>query len=318
MQRGEEIERFKSEINLSAYAATEGFMLDRKKSSRNSAIMRSSTGDKIIVARFPNQHWVYFSVHDDFDKGTIIDFVQNRKGGSIGEVRRTLRPWLQGKGLDAIDIASYVSELEPITRDLASVRARYEAMMSISEAPAYLKTRCLPEKLVLHPRFSDRIRIDQHKNVIFPHFNLLGLCGYEVKNQNFTGFAPGAEKGLWGSHLDASDSQLVICETAIDALSYAALHEIERTRFISTAGALNPAQPELLARAMKKLPEGGKIVLALDNDEGGDQLLAQMQAIFDEAKPIGSTLKIDRPKNRGEDWNDVLQSSNTGADSSGL
>jgi hypothetical protein len=33
----------------------------------------------------------------------------------------------------------------------------------------------------------------------FPHFDQLGLCGYELKNRNFTGFAPGGEKGLWSS-----------------------------------------------------------------------------------------------------------------------
>ena len=46
----------------------------------------------------------------------------------------------------------------------------------------------------------------------------------------------------------AADTELVVCETAIDLLSYAALFGIEGRRFVSTAGALNPEQPALLHR----------------------------------------------------------------------
>ena len=142
--------------------------------------------------------------------------------------------------------------------------------------------------------------------MIFPHWNLDGICGYEVKNRDFTGFAPGAEKGLWGSQLTEHDERLVICETAIDALSYATLHDTGNTRFISTAGTLNPIQPELLARAMQKLPPDGKIILAMDNDEGGDCLLEITKGLFRDLALSGTSLLIDRPQGRGEDWNDVL------------
>ena len=56
-----ELERFKVEINLSQFAAGYGCQLDKRASSRNSAVMRNLEGDKIIVAR-EGQHWVYFSV----------------------------------------------------------------------------------------------------------------------------------------------------------------------------------------------------------------------------------------------------------------
>jgi len=309
MQRNEEIEAFKTQINLTAYAASQGFLLDKRKSSRNSAIMRTDSGDKIIVAKFPNRHWVYFSVHDERDSGTIIDFVQNRRSGSLGEVRKELRPWLQGRGVDAADLKAYVPDLEPISRDLAAVRARYEAMEPLSTLPAYLLRRGIEPWILDGGLFDDRIRIDRHKNVIFPHWNLEGISGYETKNQNYTGFAPGGEKGLWGSRPQADDKRLVICETAIDALSYAMLFVVSGTRFVSTAGQLNPIQPELIARAMQKLPSGGEIIVAVDNDEGGDTLLEIIQGLFDDLKLPGSILKIHRPEGRGDDWNEVLRAS---------
>ena len=72
-----ELDRFKTEINLSQFAASRGYTLDKRESSRNSAVMRHADGDKIIIAR-EGQHWIYFSVSDDDDNGSVIDFVMRR------------------------------------------------------------------------------------------------------------------------------------------------------------------------------------------------------------------------------------------------
>ena len=49
-----ELERFKSQINLSEFAASRGYALDRRESSRNSAVMRHPDADKIIIAQNEN------------------------------------------------------------------------------------------------------------------------------------------------------------------------------------------------------------------------------------------------------------------------
>ena len=88
-----ELEKFKIDINLTEFAAARGYTLDRRESSRNSAIMRHPDGDKIIIAKAESGDWVYFSIRDDRDNGTIIDFLQHRGGGILGEVRKILRTW---------------------------------------------------------------------------------------------------------------------------------------------------------------------------------------------------------------------------------
>jgi hypothetical protein len=91
----DELQKFKTGVNLSEFAASRGYALDRRESSRNSAVMRHPDGDKIIIAKNEaSGDWIYFSVRDDRDNGTIIDFLQRRGGGSLGEVRKTLRTWL--------------------------------------------------------------------------------------------------------------------------------------------------------------------------------------------------------------------------------
>ena len=58
----EELEGFKTDINLSEYAAGLGFVLDRKASSRNSVVMAAPGGDKIVIARGQDLHWLYFCI----------------------------------------------------------------------------------------------------------------------------------------------------------------------------------------------------------------------------------------------------------------
>jgi hypothetical protein len=173
---------------------------------------------------------------------------------------------------------------------------------------SYLENeRRIPADLFSNPRFFGRIRTDNHKNAIFPHWNQDGLCGYEIKNRNFTGFAPGGEKGLWGSRTSPEDTRLVIAETAIDALSYFVLKHPPGARYISTAGALNPVQPALILSAMNKLPPRGEVILAMDNDNGGVQLAATISTLFGQIDAGGCVLKTDLPPTPGQDWNDVLQ-----------
>ena len=68
-----ELQKFKNEINLTEYAASYGYCIDKGSSSQSSATMRNSGGDKIIISRSINGDWVYFSVKDDGDNGTVID-----------------------------------------------------------------------------------------------------------------------------------------------------------------------------------------------------------------------------------------------------
>jgi uncharacterized protein YhdP len=84
---------FKRQINLADFSTTFGYSLDRKKSTRTSIAMKSSN-DKIIVSK-KGGLWVYFSVTNDQDCGTIIDFIANRTQQSISDVGRY---WPDGAG----------------------------------------------------------------------------------------------------------------------------------------------------------------------------------------------------------------------------
>jgi len=310
---GDELENFKTLINLTEYAAACGYRPDRKASSRNSAVMVHPERDKIIIAiDYRDRHWIYFTIGEDTDNGSIVDFVQKRKGGTLGDVRRALRPWLSdlAPSLSRPDPQTWLADLEPVSRDLVQVRARFAAMKQVEgDHPYLLSERLIPASVLAGLRFAGRIRIDVRGNAVFPHIDRDGICGYEVKNRNFTGFAPGGEKGLWCSRTEDDDLDIVICETAIDALSHFAVRQPTRTRYISTGGTLNATQPGLILAAIKKMPDEGRIINAVDNDEGGDRLTALLAAIAGRIPGPARVLTDDRPSDRGMDWNDVLRAS---------
>ncbi len=309
--RPDELEDFKTRVNLTEFAAAHGYALDRKASSRSSAVMVNGADDKIIVAVAEDGHWVYFSVRDPSDNGTIIDFAQRRHGGTLGQVRQTLRPWLGSSGAVAVprvDPARYASSLSRVSRDLVSVRARFEGMAPVRPDNPYLVgKRRIPAWLLALPAVAETIRIDERGNVCFAHHNEDGLCGYEIKNVEFTGFASGGIKGLWSVAVEDPVRVLVVTETALDGLSYVAIRGGRETRVVSIAGQTNPQQPGLLRRAMHELPSGGRVVSAMDRDAGGDSLTEQIKSIFAEINRDDLDFVDDRPGTLGADWNDELR-----------
>ncbi|MDD2465284.1 MAG: DUF3991 and TOPRIM domain-containing protein [Desulfobulbus sp.] len=194
-----------------------------------------------------------------------------------------------------------MKELQPVSRDRAAVIAAWEKAEVCTSLP-YLTGRGLGPEVLSLPLFAGCVRVDHRHNALFPHYDKEGLCGFEIKNKNFTGFASGAVKGLWYSQAKTTDHQLVLIESAIDGMSFHVLFGDKFTRYMSTGGELNPQQPLLLRGAMEKLPPSAVVVLGFDDDEGGEKLVKEVEAIA----PAGRKLVRMKP-DTGKDWNQILQ-----------
>jgi Toprim-like/Protein of unknown function (DUF3991) len=301
-----ELELFKREIDLRQVAVSLGYAVDRGESWRGSTVLRRG-GDKIVVKRNGNGHYVFFSVRDDGDHGTIIDFLQRRGNRSLGVVRQVLRPWI---GHPAVPVQ--FPKLAPTSSDRVPVEREYCRMSNALRHPYLENERRLPPNVLSSPRFTGRVRVDGRGNTVFPHFDVSGLCGYEIKNQGFTGFAAGGKKGLWFSHSRPSDRRLVLAESAIDALSHAVLFPDaeDQTRYASLGGKPNAQQPELVQLTIARLPEGAEIVAAFDADKAGRILVSMIRLAVETV--VGRTGRklaflVHLPAEDGEDWNQVLQ-----------
>jgi hypothetical protein len=299
-----ELENFKTAIDLRAYAASQGYHLDRKKSWRGNAVMRHPVSDdKVVIMRGMDGHYVYFSVRDDRDNGTIIDFVQFRQGLSLGAVRKELRPWI---GQPPVPVPVF-EVLHKVEKNRMKVGMEWEKMREAVDGHPYLeRERALPRSLLTSERFAGCIRIDGYGNAVFPHFDAEGLSGYEMRNVRFQGFASGGAKALWFSHEIPDDTRLVFCESAIDALSHATLFPAAYTRYASIGGKPNPEQPELIRSASARMPHGADVVAAMDADADGRKLAEVVRQAVALTGRSDLHFVMQEPEG-AKDWNDLLR-----------
>ena len=290
-----ELEQFKQHISLAAYAEFLGYELDHKASSRNSWVLRSSD-DKVVVATNENGHGIYFSVYQEQDSGTIIDFVQKRVSANLGQVRKELRKWLS-PSFSYCPKATRGDKPVPSTRNRQQVIAEYSKTFSVQAENYLTRHRGIDPSILQDARFVNIVRTDPKNNNIFPHFDREGLSGFEIKNVGFTGFAAGGCKGLWYTRNIQTASQVLIVESAIDALSHAQLYG-EQLAYVSLGGAISDHQRELLEGLITKAhARGAKVGVGTDNDDQGEvywKLLLALGADFRQL-PRG-----------GKDWNDDL------------
>jgi len=301
--RQEELEKFKTKINLVEYAQSQGYQYLTKQSSRNSAVLAHESGDKIVVATDTDGHGIYFSIIDNADNGTIIDFVQNRSSIGLKQVRQELRNWHE---LPKTQPAKYIprEKPQPISRDRLKIMSAASRFKVVQEHD-YLEKRGIDQSILKNDRFVGTVAIDNRGNAIFPHYDQDGITGFTIKNENYTGFSKGGTKALWRSQTNEGDRRLVIVESAIDAMSYHQLftEKNPHTRYISTGGTISSLQLDLIKTAMADLTKtGGEIVIATDNDKAGNKLA---QTLTVEA-PSQSNITRDIPK-LGKDWNELLQ-----------
>jgi 5S rRNA maturation endonuclease (ribonuclease M5) len=303
MRADDELTKFKRDINLVEYAESLGYAADRRESSRSSVVMRNGS-DKIIIATDDKDgHGVYFSVRDDHDNGSIIDFVQRRQGLNLGQVRQELRPWVgETKNKPPVKRkpeAERPKKPNPSNSDRRQVLATFMKMHPIQGQHPYLEAeRGISTVILADPRFASMIRIDERKNAIFPHYDSNGISGYEIKNNDFTGFSKHGEKSLWYSSNLKNAEKIIITESAIDALSHAELKGTDKTvAYISIGGSMRPEQLELI----KKVVGGKDVVIATDNDEAGNKYAEKIREFAPNA--LRDTPKL-------KDWNDDLRTEN--------
>ena len=295
----EELERFKSEINLVEIAVSLGYVKDHKESWKNGTVMRGPDGNKIIIATNADTgHAVYWSAHDALDKGSVVDFVQRRKGINLGEIRKELRGWLDSATRPQVT-GDYDKPI-PTTKDEQAVLRSWQAARPILNRDCgFLESRGITYDDLRGLGIHDVTKIDARGNILFGHYDDQGLIGYEAKNTDFLGSR--GNKGLWGAGGQSDEvRRIVVCESAIDAISYSKLFPDKEAVYLSFAGTWNRQQPVLLKQWFEQHFPQAEIVAAVDNDLAGDEYVLALDSL------APGRVRRHSPEIRGKDWNDIL------------
>lgn len=289
-------------IDLRDYLAGEGYRLDEKESTKDSFKMRGPDGVLIIRQR-DDGVWQYFSPHDPDDNGTIVQYLQRRRGGSfsLGHVKRHLRGFAGG-ALRGPMVPGMPRPLGHAPRDLLHIAERWEAARAISGLPYYLRRRGIAAETVA--AYASALRMDRKGNVLFGHTNDNSqVVGYEIAGPTFKGFAKGGVRLLcrMGPIDGPEPLKIALTESGVDALSLAQLVGRRDTLFLSTGGALSAHTLTAIKATAARFP-AAEILLGFDADLAGDGFTAIVEKALEGREGVRRVM----PKT-GKDWNDALE-----------
>ena len=289
-KKAKQLERFKTKINLVEYAMSYGYEYIYPKSTHNKAMLRHESGDLIVVVTDKDNRGLYFSFKNDWDKGTIIDFIQHRSELNLGEVRKELRPWLNQSD-------KAIAKPQPMSDERISLIQEFLEFSVLTNHP-YLAKLGISNSTLNDEKFIGRLAVDSKDNVIFPYYDDDGLAGYAIYNDGLNSFNRSRKKALWKSNYNSEDTRLVFTKTAIDALSYHQLFPKEHTRYISTEGMPSSYQRELIIEAIAEFNfAGNEVIIATGHDE--KNILAFLADNH-------VRVKLHQPEN-AVSWNEMLQ-----------
>ena len=317
LNRETELDEFKK-VDLSVIASSFGFSVEKKRTTRRT-VMMSNGSDKIAIS-LKGQHYVFWTVGDNYRSGTAIDFIRHyvERDCSIGRVRQILRPFLSSGYIADVRQqfkGKYASEIRENRVDLEALAKRYARFLPIDKPHPYLcDTRGIPFELLKSPRLYGRVMHCPRRNsIIFPHREFfddngtekIRLSGYEIVGPSLKLFSSASRKGLFVSVGMVGDDKLAFCESGIDSLSAMAVQGEQGLRVASISGMMNGQQPELVRREIERLGEG-RVLSCFDNDAGGDSLTQQLLEITQSVSRNSLIFEDKRPALRGQDYNDVL------------
>jgi len=296
----QELNRFKTNINLAEFATAFGYYKDKEKSSINAPVMRHENGDKIIIGKDRSDgHYIYFNPNDEGDSGTVIDFVKNRTGETLGYIRKRLRSWLhnpqpqenipvKASTKDALRIANIWSAIEETTSPFDSHWGVHHVTLDRLQRMRNVK------------------RGKDHE-YYFALSDLNGICGIERRTREDKHIISGSTKGVFVDGEIKEAKEIVIFESPVDMISYMELHnQIYDTDryYVCTMGSIGESAEKSL-EAIFDYNKDANIIVAVDNDQGGDTITEKIATIL--SRVDGNISRASRHKPTTKDWNDDLK-----------
>lgn len=276
-----ELEGFKTEIDLVAYLQERGYSIDHALTTSKTTMLHDGRGSKISVSRSENHQWIFCDWKPPLaiskSAGTIIDFVLHYENLSFGQMRKALRSYLN-RGDFQISY-NQVQQQPLFPREKVS-----DTHFSFSKLrhTKYLNQRGLSNKTLLSPLFKNRIgqktliskKGKCYSTTVFPMYDKVcgNIAGLEIKNQGFSGSYIESQKktSFWKSTPQSNRPDLYLMEAPIDCLAHYELKKNNNAFYIATNGQLGGDRLEILKEYIEQRAHRfTSFTLAMDNDAAG-------------------------------------------------
>ena len=307
----QEIKMINATVDIGAVAESLVYVQDKDKSSRLSRkYTRARDGDSIVVRpspRYPGQeYYTLGKSKNEGDLGPVFNFIFYRAGEkNIGKTRKILRPFI-----GTLD-GAVVTPMPVPPHCHVDVVDRSEEWDALDATPATIKKHVVDhlEKMGLTREtleaFRGLIRADRRKNACFasrhPDGRIVGWSLRGTLDRKFRSHY-GKKALFYGPYGPRYPGQeyLVVCESALDAISYWQLFHNEKDIAVSaTSGSTgNYMSVVQLARAL----DARRVIIATDDDAPGRKQGEDLAAVLDGA---GLAWFYHRPRNV-KDWNKYL------------
>lgn len=298
---------FRTEISIIELAQQIGYSSNtpwaKSKRSARFPCLENEGGDRIYI-KFPldNQRMRYRNVDISGDEGDLISFVKNRMDTDFSKFRNAAAnetACLNAVLYDYLNIPEHVrNEYQKIadqgnilndhSGDEMAFNRELFKLTPITDM-AWLKQRAIRPETLQHPYFAGKVfnvqnplirdgRFIGHAkfiNTAFPYQeNLNGvIVGLEERNFDFKGHGVNSNKhvGVWVTNPPSQIDQVIIVESALDALSHHQLYKPSNALYFSTGGQLTTDQIQTIHRIAGEagIHQNSKISLGFDKDKYG-------------------------------------------------
>jgi len=159
----------------------------------------------------------------------------------------------------------------------------------------WLNSRGISTATIESPLFQNcikQVRSGKHMNTAFPYrIQAAGeIVGAEIRNHAFKGHMTGSQRSssIWFSELIENCQRIIICESALDALSHYQLTKENNSVYISFGGQLTKEQIRAIQELREYLFNGSipEMIVGVDNDSKGESYVNMLMNIFPESQRI--------------------------------
>lgn len=293
-------------INLLDFALWQGYTVVKASSTRRNPVLRGPEGDVIVLKNTEHNDTArYFNAtegQNTTDRGNLIEFTRHRVGSLFPAeeghsvyhtVNKVLHQYLN------IPLEERTFSQLFTAGDKRPFDVRLYDLKPVLPGNSYLHGRGIGDRITDAPAFKGRIYTNLYngvEHVSFPFYGgdnrtIIGL-NFRSADTNKNAASSNRASGIWTSNLPRQVARIVIAESPIDCLSYAALqagqgraNAADDTLYVATFGRPSLEHGETLnailqkARAAGKLTTGLQLITAFDNDYSG-QLFSVNEANY--------------------------------------